>query len=219
MFINRSVTRGLALTVTAGAGALVLLTACGSGDGATAGLIDRPSTPTTSPSQQPGAFFNDVDRMFVRMMIPHHKQAVEMAELAKTRAKSPEVKKLAAKIHADQEREIATMTGWLSAWGEPAAPSGGEEHGMSPMPFPGMGDHGMPGMMSDEDAEELEAATGAEFDRMFLRMMIPHHKGAIMMAQMEQARGVSPEARKLAETIEITQQMEIEQMQKLLDQL
>ncbi|WP_433249512.1 DUF305 domain-containing protein [Streptosporangium sp. CA-135522] len=218
MFIGRSVSRRLALTVTAGIGTLALLTACGGDKGAMAGLVDTPSAATTSPGQQPNAPVNDADRMFAQMMIEHHKQAVEMAELAETRAKSPQVKSLAAKIKAAQEPEIATMTGWLSEWGRPAMPSGGEEHDMSPMPSPGMEGH-MPGMMTDEDMKKLEAAKGTEFDRMFLQMMTDHHKGAVEMAQMEQKQGVNPAARKLAETIEITQQMEIEQMRKLLDRL
>ncbi|MFF5205280.1 DUF305 domain-containing protein [Streptosporangium sp. NPDC000396] len=215
MFINRPVTHGLALAVTAGAGALVLLTACGNGDGAMAGLVDTPSSSATSPSRQADTSFSDIDVMFARMMIEHHKQAVEMAELAETRARSPEVKDLAARIKAAQEPEIATMTGWLSEWGEPSASSGGEGHGMSP----GMKGHGVPGMMSDEDMEELEAATGAEFDRMFLRMMIAHHGGAIEMSKMEQAQGATSRAKELAGTIENAQQAEIQEMQKLLDRL
>ncbi|MFD8563590.1 DUF305 domain-containing protein [Streptosporangium canum] len=219
MFINRSVIRRFALTVTAGAGALALLTACGSADDITAGLVDMTSAPATSPTLQPGASFNEADVTFAQTMITHHKQAVKMAELAEERAKNPEVKDLAAKIKAAQEPEIATMTGWLSEWGKPETPSGGEEHDMSPMPSEGMGGHGMPGMMTDEDMKKLEAAKGAEFDRMFLQMMTAHHKGAIEMAKTEQARGANPQAKKLAKTIETTQQAEIKEMQRLLDQL
>ncbi|MGC1214716.1 MAG: DUF305 domain-containing protein [Micromonospora sp.] len=83
-----------------------------------------------------------------------------LAELADTRAADPEVKKLAGQIKAAQDPEIATMTGWLSAWGMPA-PSASTGHGTS---MPGM-DHGMPGMMSDADMAKLAAASGADFDK------------------------------------------------------
>ncbi|GAA4237160.1 uncharacterized protein (DUF305 family) [Streptosporangium album] len=206
MFINRPATRRLALTVTTGAGALALLTACGNTNDMATGLINGTSAPAASPSQRSSAPFNNTDVMFAQMMIEHHKQAVDMANLAETRAKNPEVKDLAARIKAAQEPEIATMTGWLSEWGKPAAPSGGEEHSM-------------PGMMTGEDMKKLQAAEGTEFDRMFLEMMTAHHRGAIKMAKMEQARGVNPQTKELVKTIETTQQTEIEEMQKLLDQL
>ena len=67
-----------------------------------------------SASAQPSATFNDADVMFAQMMIPHHEQAVEMADLAATRASDPEVKELATKIKAAQDPEIQTMKGWLT---------------------------------------------------------------------------------------------------------
>ncbi|OUC99774.1 DUF305 domain-containing protein [Streptosporangium minutum] len=206
-FTNRSATRRLALAA-AGTGMLVLLTACG-GD-------DRPSAaPTGTPggaqaaatSPQPSASFNDADVAFAQMMIPHHEQAVEMAELAESRAGAPEVKELAAKIKVAQDPEIAVMNGWLSAWGKPAGPEGGH------------GGHDMPGMMTGEDMAKLREAKGAEFDRMFAKLMIAHHKGAIEMARTEQAQGSNPEAKSLARNIETTQQAEVEQLQGLLDRL
>ncbi|ACZ83114.1 DUF305 domain-containing protein [Streptosporangium roseum] len=206
-FTNRSAARRLALTA-AGTGMLVLLTACG-GD-------DRPATaPTGTPggtrvaatSPQPSASFNDADVTFAQMMIPHHEQAVEMAELAESRAGDPEVKELAAKIKVAQDPEIAIMNGWLSAWGKPTGPEEGHEG------------HDMPGMMTGEDMAKLRESEGAEFDRMFAKLMIAHHKGAIEMARTEQARGSSPEAKALARNIETTQQAEVEQLQRLLDRL
>jgi uncharacterized protein (DUF305 family) len=87
------------------------------------------------------ATFNDADATFAQQMIPHHQQAVTMAELAGTRATDPEVKRLAAQIKAAQGPEITTMTGWLSAWGKPA-PTDSLDHGMN------MSGGSMPGMMS-----------------------------------------------------------------------
>jgi uncharacterized protein (DUF305 family) len=71
-------------------------------------------------------------------------------------------------------------------------------------------------MMSDDDMESLDAATGAEFDQMFLTMMIEHHTGAIEMAQTEQQDGENPDAIALAEKIEADQTAEIAQMEDLL---
>ncbi|GGL57477.1 DUF305 domain-containing protein [Planomonospora parontospora] len=208
MIDERSLSARLTLSAVAGIGALVLLTGCGGEDSATAPTGAATSAPTTTAaSQPPSAAFNDADVTFAQTMIVHHQQAVEMAELAQTRAADSEVKDLAAKIKAAQDPEITTMTGWLSAWGKPTAPAEGH------------GGHAMSGMMTEEDMEKLKAATGAEFDRMFLEMMIAHHSGAIEMAKTEQAQGINPEAKQLAATIVTAQQAEIEQMRKILDRL
>ncbi|MBA2773682.1 MAG: DUF305 domain-containing protein, partial [Nocardioidaceae bacterium] len=143
---------------------------------------------STSTSSSAGTF-NDADVTFARSMIPHHQQAVQMAQMAKTHASTTEVKQLADTIEAAQGPEIATMTGWLKAWGKPL-PSGSDMsgHDMGSM----SGD--MPGMMSDGEMKKLDVATGAEFDQMFLTMMIKHHTGAIEMAKTEQSDGKNPDA-------------------------
>lgn len=152
--------------------------------------------------------FNDADVTFAQQMIPHHEQAVEMATMAQEQASSPEVKQLADKIAAAQGPEIDTMTRWLEDWGQEVSPDS-----MSGMDHSGSD---MSGMMSDDDMESLGAATGAEFDQMFLEMMIEHHTGAIEMAQTEQQDGENPDAIALAEKIEADQTAEIAQMQDLL---
>lgn len=180
-------------TITAAlvAASLLTLAACGNED-------DNDSA----------AGHNDADVAFAQQMIPHHQQAIEMAELAETRAESPEVKDLAADIKAAQDPEIETMTGWLDSWGEEA---------------PGEGGHGghdtsddMAGMMTEEEMADLEGSSGSEFDQMFLTMMIEHHEGAIEMAKTEQAEGEFPDALALAEEIESSQTEEIQTMQELL---
>jgi uncharacterized protein (DUF305 family) len=145
--------------------------------------------------------------MFAQQMIPHHRQAIDMAKLAATRAKSPEVKKLATQIEGAQDPEITTMTGWLKEWGA----------AMPEESMPGM-DHGkdMPGMMTDADMTSMTKASGAAFDRMFLTMMIKHHEGAITMAKDEQAKGSSAPAKTLAGTIITAQTAEIATMRELL---
>ena len=164
---------------------------------------------TTSSSSSK---FNAADVTFAQSMIPHHKQAIEMARMAKTKASSAQVKDLAAKIEGAQGPEITTMTGWLKDWGKkvPADSMSGME-GMD-----GMGSGSMPGMMSDADMKKLESASGANFDSMFLTMMISHHTGAIDMAKTEQQDGKNADAVALAKKVEADQAAEIDDMKSML---
>ncbi|HKA48976.1 MAG TPA: DUF305 domain-containing protein [Candidatus Dormibacteraeota bacterium] len=152
--------------------------------------------------------------MFAQQMIPHHQQAIQMAQMAPSHAQSPKVKQLAARIGAAQAQEIKTMTSWLHAWGKPV-PSGMPGM-MSPMP--GMMGSPSPGIVSQQEMSQLMAAHGAQFDRLFLQMMISHHEGAVETAKTEQARGLNPAAKKLAHQIETSQTAEIAQMQQMLEQ-
>lgn len=190
--------------------ATLLLAACGGSDSAGSGSGSGSSS---------SADFNDADVAFARGMIPHHKQAVEMADLALKNASSDKVTALAKKIKAAQDPEIKTMEGWLSDWGqsETAASSddmGGMDHGSDTTMG---GDMGGMGMMSDQDMADLEAATGSEFDTMFLEMMVEHHKGAVEMAKTEKADGQNADAKDLADKIIAAQEGEITEMQALLD--
>ena len=179
----------------------LVLAACGD-DGDT-------SADSSGDSSAASQDFNDADVAFAQGMIPHHEQAVEMAQLASDRAENPEVKELAGDIEAAQAPEIEQLTTWLDAWGaEPA------EDGMEGME--GMEGGDMGGMMSEEDMTMLEDASGAEFDQMFLEMMIEHHRGAISMAETEVTDGENPDAIDMAENIITTQESEIEQMEQLL---
>jgi uncharacterized protein (DUF305 family) len=205
--MNRTTTVSRAVMVAVVAlAALALAAGCGNGSnmgGMNHGGQSASSVPASAP-------FNEADVQFLRIMIPHHQQAVEMASLAETRVSDPELKQIAAQIKAAQDPEIKTMTGWLKAWSQPTAPSGA--HNMS-------GAAGMPGMMSEAEMAQLKAAKGVDFDRMFARMMIAHHNGAIQMARDEQAKGKNPDAKALAATIEKTQAAEVAQLQKILDRL
>ena len=145
-----------------------------------------------------------MERHFLEEMIPHHEDAVAMAQLARTKAEHPELKQLAEIIIRDQTREIEQMRGWYRSWYGVEAPAdegdGGRRGG-------GM----MGGMMQDDaDIAALEAA--AEFDREFIEQMIPHHQMAVMMASMLLSRSERPEMRGLAQDIIETQTAEIEQM-------
>jgi len=155
---------------------------------------------------------NAQDVSFAQEMIPHHKQAVEMADLAATRASDPRVKALAARIKGAQDPEIQTMTGWLTSWDEPVTPSGGG--GMAGHSMGSSGSGGM-GMMSEGEMQALGAASGAAFDRMFLTMMTGHHNGAIEMAKTEVDKGKFDPAKQLAASIRDSQQKEVAEMQSI----
>lgn len=207
MTAHRRLVRRTALVVTAGAATLVLA-ACSSGGGHDMGSMNSDSSPSATASAKAGDH-NDQDVSFATEMIQHHRQAVDMAELAADRASSRDVKDLATKIKGAQDPEIKTMSGWLTSWGEevPADMSGMEGHDMS---------SGMPGMMSSEDMDKLEKASGTEFDKMFLEMMVEHHTGAVEMAKAEKSDGKHGPATKLADDVITAQTAEIEQMNKML---
>ncbi|WP_341241161.1 DUF305 domain-containing protein [uncultured Nocardioides sp.] len=182
------------------------LGACGGHDMSSMSGTGGSDSSSPSSSSDATADFNDADVTFTTEMIPHHRQAVEMAELAETRAESPEVKDLAIQIMNAQDPEIETMTGWLTSWGKPVPED------MSGMDMSGS----MPGMMSKDEMASLENTSDADFDQMFLAMMVEHHQGAIEMAKSEQSSGMFPEAIALAKQIESAQTDEIATMQALL---
>ena len=201
----------------------LVLAACGSNDttatGAGSPSAAAPSESASATSPGAGAVseeHNDADIAFTQMMIVHHRQAVSMADLAVDRAESAEVKSLAEAISAAQGPEIETMTGLLRAW-DAEVPEGMSMEGMGGMGGMDMG--AMPGAMTPEMMDQLMAAQGAAFDRMFLEMMTAHHNGAIEMARTEQAEGQNPQALELAATIETDQSGEIEEMRQILASL
>lgn len=150
---------------------------------------------------------NQADVEFVRGMIPHHEQAMEMASLAEERSENAEVKALASRIQQEQEPEVEEMNGFLEEWGEDAAMDG-EMSG---------GEGG--GMLDEEQMQALESARGAEFDRLFLEGMIGHHEGAIAAAAEELEKGQSAKAMELANKIIEAQKSEISVMKDLLSKL
>jgi uncharacterized protein (DUF305 family) len=176
---------------------------------------------------------NAADLSFTQLMIVHHQGAVGMADLAPSRAANQQVKDLAIKIKAAQAPEIEQMTGWLTLWGAAMSTSTSasttSDDGMDHGGMSGMGKEGemstgatgmaMPGMMSDAQMQGLTAAAGADFDRLFMELMIVHHQGAIEMADTQIAEGSNPAALALAESIKTSQTAEIAEMQQLLQTL
>ncbi|MFK0021108.1 DUF305 domain-containing protein [Streptomyces sp. NPDC090798] len=211
--LHRKPVRRVAAAGVVAAGALMLSACGGDGDGASGmsgmdhGGSKSSATATATTADQAGDV-GQADITFAQMMIPHHEQAVEMAELVDGRASDAEIKDLAAKIEKAQGPEIKTMTGWLRSWGKPTVTGD----------MPGMG-MGGDGMMSDKDMKELKAMRGKEFDKMFAQMMIDHHNGAIAMAKTEQKSGRNADARKMADAIATGQSAEVKQLRSMLDRL
>jgi uncharacterized protein (DUF305 family) len=211
---TRTLTRRAALTATAVTAALVLA-ACGNdSDSASSGHQGHSSASSSASADATTAAHNAQDVSFAQGMIPHHQQALEMAKLAAGRASSAEVKDLAARIEKAQDPEIQTMSGWLKSWGKDVTTSDSSMESMPGMEHSAHSD--MPGMMDSKDMDELEKASGADFDTMFLTMMIEHHKGAIEMATTEKDKGKYGPATSMSDGIITAQTAEISEMNKLL---
>lgn len=147
------------------------------------------------------------DVEFVTAMVPHHAQALEMAELAPDRARDRRVKVMAERIAAGQGPEIDVMQAWLEAHDLPKADPDAEHD-----------DHGMLGMVTGEQMTQLIAADGEDFDRLFLTRMIAHHQGALAMAN-RLGQGTHPIVMDMAKDVAATQSVEISRMQEVLGDL
>ncbi|MEK9534698.1 MAG: DUF305 domain-containing protein, partial [Halieaceae bacterium] len=186
-----------------------------------------PALATSSPIIQPGApgetprelsaeqaieiantSYTSGDAQFMRDMIPHHQQALEMSQLAPNRTNSPEILEIAGRIEAAQSDEVAFMTQWLTSRGEPLRrPEDHHEH------------HTMRGMATPEQMENLTGASATEFDRQFLTLMITHHEGALHMVEdlMEQpGAAYDPMLFEFTNDVTNDQSKEIELMHEVL---
>lgn len=146
------------------------------------------------------------DVMFLQMMIPHHQQAVDMSDLAIKTSKNASLLKIANAIKTAQTSEIAEMQKWLAENGA------SEDIALPPHHMHNMG---MGGMLSDTEMSALAAATGAEFDRLWLEGMIAHHEGALhMVIMIDDSQNADMAA--FADRITTAQTAEITQMKALL---
>ena len=188
-------------------------TSAAAGTGSTDTATATPSTSAQAVTEE----HNDADTMFAQMMIPHHEQAVQMSEvmLAKDDL-DPDIEALANKIVAAQGPEIDQLKTMLETWGEPTSMQSGGMEGMDHGSDSGAG---MEGMMTEEQMQELEAAEGTEAAEMYLTMMTAHHRGAIDMAQEEVAEGQNPQAIEMAQKVIEDQEAEIQEMERLLQQI
>jgi uncharacterized protein (DUF305 family) len=174
---------------------------------ASSGASSAAAPSSQSPSGAVSAEHNDTDIAFAQGMIPHHQQAIEMAEIAVDRAQRAEVKTLAEEIRTAQGPEITQLIDFLAAWGAEAPPPGSMAGGMTGMNTPNqtgmtaMNGAAMPGMMTDAQMQQLRNAPGATFDTMFLQMMIVHHRGAVSDAQREVDAGKNPQPQSTARIV------------------
>ncbi|QGP89888.1 MULTISPECIES: DUF305 domain-containing protein [Gordonia] len=223
---NANIRRRVAVGTVVGAALALALAGCSSDESpsGTTTTADRPATSSpadaSAPGQSPAAKHNDADVEFTTEMIPHHRQAVMMADLVEGRTQNRELITLADTIEDAQDDEIDQMTARLKSWGVPVAghmdDDGDMGHGN--MGHGNMGHGDMPGMMSAEQMAALRQASGGEFDRLWLEGMIRHHEGAIAMADEVLANGTDPATRALATQVKTTQQAEIDQMRAMLGQ-
>ncbi|MBP1301664.1 DUF305 domain-containing protein [Curtobacterium sp. 1310] len=170
---------------------------------------DTGSSSSSTSAASAASAHNDQDVMFAQMMLPHHKQAVEMSDmlLAKGSGVDTDVTTLAKQIKAEQSPEIKQLTSWLQGWGEPTE----SEHS-------GMG-HSMSGMMSDSDMSDLDQASAKDAAKLYLEQMVQHHKGAVDMAKTEVDKGKNTDAIAMAKSIVSSQTEQITQMQDMLASL
>ena len=125
----------------------------------------------------------------------------KMAELAQDKAATEDLKSMAAQMVKGESQTVGTLQGWLKTWGKPAS---GDMAVMT-----------MPGAMTDKDMDMLKSMSGMDFDMMFAQMMVKHHEGSIQMAQDEQAKGASAEAKAMAADMVKTQQAQVSELRKI----
>ncbi|MFI7460871.1 DUF305 domain-containing protein [Nonomuraea sp. NPDC049646] len=198
------------------AGTLIALSGCSSGASSapradsTAPVLapGRPGeqartlAPGEAATAVPGPTANAADITYVQDMIVHHRQALDMAILAPTRADSVKLKGLADRIKTAQGPEIQYMTTWLKKQDQ-KVPDHHAAHG------------DMPGMATPEQMAALKAATGKDFDRLFLELMIKHHLGALEMSERVLTAGSHIKIEELATDVSVTQTAEIGRMQEM----
>jgi uncharacterized protein (DUF305 family) len=158
--------------------------------------------------------YTPADVEFMQGMIAHHAQALEMVALVPDRTTTESIRVLAQRIDISQRDEIRLMRSWLTERGQ-AAPDPAAAHER----HAGMHEMLMPGMLTADQMARLAAAKGAEFDRLFLQLMIQHHQGALAMVKtLFGTQGAAQETPtfRYASGVDADQRFEIERMQKLL---
>jgi len=169
------------------------------------GIFIAPTMPISWRGQMMG--MSQIDAHFIEQMIPHHEDAITMANLALVKAEHPEIKTLSNDIIKSQSEEIDQMGKWYKEWFGKNVPDANSSFGG------GMGMMMYGGMMGDAtDLGRLE--TVKPFDKAFIEEMIPHHQMAVMMAQMLRNSTNRPEMKTLADNIISAQTKEINQMRE-----
>ena len=156
---------------------------------------------------------NDADLTFVDEMLPHHEQAIAMVEMTEGRTLDPAFSALAEQIRVAQDPEIADLTGWRQKWKVPSESADADD----PDEMDGMDMGGaMAGMMTSDQMQRLAQSPDDSFERLWLQMMIEHHRGAIAMAGTEATDGTFAPTVAMARSIQSTQAAQVTQMQSML---
>ena len=183
--------------------AALLLGACGTAPDAPANTAVE-----AKAAVQAEGGHNDTDVMYLQMMIAHHKQGLEMVQLAENRATRPEIRTLAKAIDVTQADEVTMMTGWLEQWSAPTtvdhAPNAHADHGGLPATGP-------------EEIAALKKAKGAKFETAFLNLFVAHQHNAVEMAHLETKQGSNAEAKAFADRVRASRADQIQQMLQLMN--
>lgn len=169
------------------------------------GAPTRPSSEATPAAPK----FTEADVKFMQGMIGHHAQALDMTALVPSRTQREDMKLLALRIEVSQKDEIKLMREWLQARKQPAPDEHAHHAAGAPL---------MPGMLTADEMAKLRAATGVEFDRLFLVLMVKHHEGALTMVKtLLESPGAAqdPEVFAFASDVEADQTMEIQRMKAM----
>jgi uncharacterized protein (DUF305 family) len=153
--------------------------------------------------------YTEADVRFMTMMVGHHAQAVQVAGWAASHGASAAVQRLAERIVNGQQDEITLMQQWLADRQKPVPVA---DHAMHHQQH-------MPGMLTEEQLRQLDAARGTEFDRLFLTLMIAHHRGAVSMAQeLFRTPGAAQDQQvfRFASDVNVDQTTEIARMEQML---
>jgi uncharacterized protein (DUF305 family) len=158
-----------------------------------------------------GTRHTDADVRFMQGMIGHHAQALEMTALVPSRTNSEAIRKLAERIDLSQADEIKMMQAWLTRRGQPLPDPHGHHREGAVL---------MPGMLTPDEMTQLSSARGAEFDRLFLELMIKHHEGALTMVNgllATAGAGQEPDIFAFVSDVDADQRMEIDRMAAMLN--
>ncbi|WP_283138477.1 DUF305 domain-containing protein [Rhizohabitans arisaemae] len=159
--------------------------------------------PSEYPTAVPSEKVNAADVQYVENMILHHRQALDMSDLAPTRAANQQVKAIASRIKDSQEPEIKAMAAWLTNQ-DLQVP----EHHSGTHP-------NMPGMATPDQLTALRAATGPAFDKAYLELMIVHHQGAVTMAEQLLLNGSHVMVEEMAKDVVSVQTGEINRLRAI----
>jgi uncharacterized protein (DUF305 family) len=193
-----------------------------------------PARASLAPADTGSPGYTDADVRFMQHMMGHHAQALVMTSLVPDRTRREAIRTIAQRIAISQRDEIAMMRRWLerrhqavpevvtNAGHHPADAMARHQVAGHEMAGHDSGAHAalMPGMLTTDQLVQLERASGAEFDRLFLQFMIRHHEGALAMVSTlfaTQAAGQEPELFRFASDVDADQRAEIRRMRALLD--